>query len=191
MSQPSIQFSYKAQVDDAMEEENVSLPHQQSFSSLKTDSDYIYQVHSPCFHLPPFHPKKSALSASNFANRSNLTLFDSRRPKIDPGNLTLVKSNPDLSVGAEISLSKSKKLSNLNLPDENSLYFQRRKKLSADKLDLGDIKNPLLESAQTSKATKTVVEPESEGVKISQRSTSDDSASDVSENPTELPEGNN
>lgn len=37
-------FSYKAQVDDHMEDDTVSLPHQQSFSSLKTDSDYIYQV---------------------------------------------------------------------------------------------------------------------------------------------------
>lgn len=27
-----------------MEDDNVSLPHQQSFSSVKTDSDYIYQV---------------------------------------------------------------------------------------------------------------------------------------------------
>ncbi|XP_012272884.1 transmembrane protein adipocyte-associated 1 homolog isoform X2 [Orussus abietinus] len=46
VSQPSIMFSYKAQVDDAMDEDTVSLPHQQSFSSLKTDSDYIYQNHS-------------------------------------------------------------------------------------------------------------------------------------------------
>jgi len=38
-------FSYKAQV-------TVSLPHQQSFSSLKTDSDYIYQVHTPSIHIP-------------------------------------------------------------------------------------------------------------------------------------------
>lgn len=45
-------FSYKAQVDDAMDEDTVSLPHQQSFSSLKTDSDYIYQVHTPSFHVP-------------------------------------------------------------------------------------------------------------------------------------------
>ncbi|XP_012258762.2 transmembrane protein adipocyte-associated 1 homolog isoform X3 [Athalia rosae] len=43
VSQPSIMFSYKAQVDDAMDEDTVSLPHQQSFSSLRTDSDYIYQ----------------------------------------------------------------------------------------------------------------------------------------------------
>ncbi|EEB10470.1 Integral membrane protein GPR175, putative [Pediculus humanus corporis] len=43
ITQPTIMFSYKAQVDDAMEEDNVSLPHQQSFSSLKTDSDCIYQ----------------------------------------------------------------------------------------------------------------------------------------------------
>ncbi|XP_023245857.1 transmembrane protein adipocyte-associated 1 homolog isoform X2 [Copidosoma floridanum] len=46
VSQPSIMFSYKAQVDDTMDEDTVSLPHQQSFSSLKTDSDYIYQSHS-------------------------------------------------------------------------------------------------------------------------------------------------
>lgn len=44
VSQPSIMFSYKAQMDETMEDDQVSLPHQQSFSSLKTDSDYIYQV---------------------------------------------------------------------------------------------------------------------------------------------------
>ncbi|XP_046746401.1 uncharacterized protein LOC124411347 isoform X2 [Diprion similis] len=44
VSQPTLMFSYKAQVDDTMDEDTVSLPHQQSFSSLKTDSDYIYQV---------------------------------------------------------------------------------------------------------------------------------------------------
>lgn len=43
VSQPSILFSYKAQVDEAIEEDTVSLPHQLSCSSLKTDSDYIYQ----------------------------------------------------------------------------------------------------------------------------------------------------
>ncbi|XP_046387651.1 transmembrane protein adipocyte-associated 1-like [Ischnura elegans] len=51
ISQPSILFSYKAQVDDTMEgegegEDTVSLPHHHSFSSLKTDSDYIYQNNS-------------------------------------------------------------------------------------------------------------------------------------------------
>ncbi|KAG8232896.1 hypothetical protein J437_LFUL013434 [Ladona fulva] len=51
VSQPSILFSYKAQVDDTMEgegegEDTVSLPHHHSFSSLKTDSDYIYQNNS-------------------------------------------------------------------------------------------------------------------------------------------------
>ncbi|XP_053997241.1 transmembrane protein adipocyte-associated 1 homolog isoform X1 [Hylaeus anthracinus] len=52
VSQPSIMFSYKAQVDDAMDEDTVSLPHQQSFSSLKTDSDYIYQVHTASIYMP-------------------------------------------------------------------------------------------------------------------------------------------
>ncbi|XP_035230791.1 transmembrane protein adipocyte-associated 1 homolog isoform X2 [Stegodyphus dumicola] len=46
VSQPSIMFSYKAQVDDVVEDDNVSLPHQLSCSSLKTDSDYIYQNNS-------------------------------------------------------------------------------------------------------------------------------------------------
>ncbi|KAG5332866.1 TPRA1 protein, partial [Acromyrmex heyeri] len=62
VSQPSIMFSYKAQVDDAMDEDTVSLPHQQSFSSLKTDSDYIYQVHTPSIHIPLYdsHASKSS-----------------------------------------------------------------------------------------------------------------------------------
>jgi len=44
VSQSSIMFSYKAQNDDRVEDDTVSLPHQPSFSSLKTDSDYIYQT---------------------------------------------------------------------------------------------------------------------------------------------------
>ncbi|CAH0391091.1 unnamed protein product [Bemisia tabaci] len=43
IAQSSIMFSYKAQIEDNMDDDTVSLPHQQSFSSLKTDSDYIYQ----------------------------------------------------------------------------------------------------------------------------------------------------
>lgn len=43
ISQPSILFSYKAQTDDPVEDDDVSLPHQLSCSSLKTDSDYIFQ----------------------------------------------------------------------------------------------------------------------------------------------------
>lgn len=46
ITQPSIMFSYKAQVDEVVEEDTVSLPHQLSCSSLKTDSDYIYQNNS-------------------------------------------------------------------------------------------------------------------------------------------------
>lgn len=45
VAQPVLLFSYKSQVDDSAEEESViSLPHQHSFSSLKADSDYIYQA---------------------------------------------------------------------------------------------------------------------------------------------------
>lgn len=44
VAQPILLFSYKSQVDDMNEEENMSLPHQHSFSSFKADSDYIYQA---------------------------------------------------------------------------------------------------------------------------------------------------
>ncbi|XP_018394501.1 PREDICTED: transmembrane protein adipocyte-associated 1 homolog [Cyphomyrmex costatus] len=73
VSQPSIMFSYKAQVDDAMDEDTVSLPHQQSFSSLKTDSDYIYQVHTPSIHIPLYDSRASKSSrptASLYSLRS-------------------------------------------------------------------------------------------------------------------------
>jgi hypothetical protein len=46
VSQPSIMFSYKTQVDDVQEDESSSLPHQLSCSSMKTDSDFIYQNNS-------------------------------------------------------------------------------------------------------------------------------------------------
>jgi len=66
-------FSYKAQVDDVVEDDNVSLPHQLSCSSLKTDSDYIYQVlhfHSALkeegiFHLCTFNLENETVSISN------------------------------------------------------------------------------------------------------------------------------
>lgn len=66
VTQPILQFSYKPQVDDTLEDDNVSLPHQQSFSSLKTDSDYIYQnpnaYDSTQFHIgaTPVNPLYTA-----------------------------------------------------------------------------------------------------------------------------------
>lgn len=78
VSQPSLMFSYKAQVDDAMEEDTVSLPHQQSFSSLKTDSDYIYQVHVPSFHMP-FHESQITKNSPKVKQTSSLYSLTSRR----------------------------------------------------------------------------------------------------------------
>ncbi|KMQ97577.1 integral membrane protein gpr175 [Lasius niger] len=72
VSQPSIMFSYKAQVDDAMDEDTVSLPHQQSFSSLKTDSDYIYQVHTPSIHIP-LYDSQALKSSKQGASLYSLT----------------------------------------------------------------------------------------------------------------------
>ncbi|XP_018308829.1 transmembrane protein adipocyte-associated 1 homolog [Mycetomoellerius zeteki] len=87
VSQPSIMFSYKAQVDDAMDEDTVSLPHQQSFSSLKTDSDYIYQVHTPSIHIPLYdsyaskssRPRASlySLTSAKDPKHNDLSTFDS------------------------------------------------------------------------------------------------------------------
>lgn len=71
-------FSYKAQVDDAMDEDTVSLPHQQSFSSLKTDSDYIYQVHTPSIHIPLYDSQ--ALKSSK-QGTSLYSLTSAKDPK--------------------------------------------------------------------------------------------------------------
>lgn len=63
-------FSYKAQNDDRVEEDTVSLPHQPSFSSLKTDSDYIYQVNLKRMIIL----LTSALNKFNNSLRSTLSL---------------------------------------------------------------------------------------------------------------------
>ncbi|XP_063385714.1 transmembrane protein adipocyte-associated 1 homolog [Cydia fagiglandana] len=69
VSQPSIMFSYKAQMDEPLDDDQVSLPHQQSFSSLKTDSDYIYQQSNSVYDSTLFEaggatPMNPAYSAS-------------------------------------------------------------------------------------------------------------------------------
>lgn len=71
-------FSYKAQVDDAMDEDTVSLPHQQSFSSLKTDSDYIYQVHTPSIHMPLYDPQASSTAMHRTSLYSLTSAKDSK-----------------------------------------------------------------------------------------------------------------
>lgn len=80
-------FSYKAQVDDAMDEDTVSLPHQQSFSSLKTDSDYIYQVHTPSIYIPLYDAQApiskprastSSLTPTKRLKTSNVEIHDSQ-----------------------------------------------------------------------------------------------------------------
>ncbi|XP_011504848.1 PREDICTED: transmembrane protein adipocyte-associated 1 homolog [Ceratosolen solmsi marchali] len=106
VSQPSIMFSYKAQVDDAMDEDTVSLPHQQSFSSLKTDSDYIYQVHTPCFHAPLFHfqclmkpnPKSAAARLAGSSSHATLLYpeYCAQRRIHPTSRLGIQTSAPDL-----------------------------------------------------------------------------------------------
>ncbi|KAK0163655.1 hypothetical protein PV327_007316 [Microctonus hyperodae] len=83
VSQPSIMFSYKAQVDDTMEEDTVSLPHQQSFSSLKTDNDYIYQVHTPSIHMPLYESLTVKPSVSK--QKTSLHSLSSKKDPNTPG----------------------------------------------------------------------------------------------------------
>ncbi|XP_012272881.1 transmembrane protein adipocyte-associated 1 homolog isoform X1 [Orussus abietinus] len=112
VSQPSIMFSYKAQVDDAMDEDTVSLPHQQSFSSLKTDSDYIYQVHTPSIHMPLY----DSTSSKSSAHKQKASLY-SLAPKQDPksgsssqsgSHVTLYGTSPGIkNLGRHHSIQKS------------------------------------------------------------------------------------
>lgn len=92
VSQPSIMFSYKAQVDDAMDEDTVSLPHQQSFSSLKTDSDYIYQVHTPSIHMP-LYDSPAALYRSTSGIKSFSRRLSTEKSTSDLKNYPLTKSD--------------------------------------------------------------------------------------------------
>ncbi|KAI4488774.1 hypothetical protein M0802_011284 [Mischocyttarus mexicanus] len=96
VSQPSIMFSYKAQVDDAMDEDTVSLPHQQSFSSLRTDSDYIYQVHTPSIHMPLYDPQAS--NASTAMHRTSLYSLTSAKDS---------KYNTTNSYDSQVALNRS------------------------------------------------------------------------------------
>ncbi|XP_014482548.1 PREDICTED: uncharacterized protein LOC106748490 isoform X1 [Dinoponera quadriceps] len=110
VSQPSIMFSYKAQVDDAMDEDTVSLPHQQSFSSLKTDSDYIYQVHTPSIHMPLYDSQAS----KSFISKQRASLYSltsAKEPKSSDADnnsqVTLYRSTSGVrSLGRRLSAEK-------------------------------------------------------------------------------------
>lgn len=104
-------FSYKAQVDDAMDEDTVSLPHQQSFSSLKTDSDYIYQVHTPSIHMPLYDSQasKSFISKQRASLYSLTSTKDPKSSDANPYNsqVTLYRSTSGIrSLGRRLSAEK-------------------------------------------------------------------------------------
>ncbi|KAL2725160.1 transmembrane protein adipocyte-associated 1 isoform X1 [Vespula squamosa] len=109
VSQPSIMFSYKAQVDDAMDEDTVSLPHQQSFSSLKTDSDYIYQVHTPSIHMPLYDPQASSTAMHRTSLYSLTSAKDSNYNTTNPydSQVTLHKSSGIKNFARRFSAEKS------------------------------------------------------------------------------------
>ncbi|KAF7407278.1 hypothetical protein HZH66_001815 [Vespula vulgaris] len=109
VSQPSIMFSYKAQVDDAMDEDTVSLPHQQSFSSLKTDSDYIYQVHTPSIHMPLYDPQASSTAMHRTSLYSLTSAKDSKYNTTNPydSQVTLHKSSGIKNFARRFSAEKS------------------------------------------------------------------------------------
>ncbi|XP_014603123.1 PREDICTED: uncharacterized protein LOC106786359 isoform X1 [Polistes canadensis] len=132
VSQPSIMFSYKAQVDDAMDEDTVSLPHQQSFSSLKTDSDYIYQVHTPSIHMPLYDPQAS--NASTAMHRTSLYSLTSAKDS---------KYNTTNSYDSQVALNRSPGIKN----------FARR--FSAEKLINDFAHYPLTKSDSVSDIQKS------------------------------------
>ena len=136
VSQPSIMFSYKAQVDDAMDEDTVSLPHQQSFSSLKTDSDYIYQVHTPSIHMPLYGSQvlKSSSSKHETSLHSLASTKDSRSGsgRIYDSPAALYRSTSGIKSFSR-RLSTEKSTSDLkNYPLTKSDNFIDSKKSSLD-----------------------------------------------------------
>ena len=128
-----------------MEEDTVSLPHQQSFSSLKTDSDYIYQVHTPCFHAPLFHsqclPNHPSPKSINPGSSSHATLLNQQqyhhhphhhhhhRQQFNPrARLNARTSAPDLrmtssSSSVEPSNAETASVSNLLLSPSTASKF--------------------------------------------------------------------
>ncbi|XP_012221364.1 uncharacterized protein [Linepithema humile] len=154
VSQPSIMFSYKAQVDDAMDEDTVSLPHQQSFSSLKTDSDYIYQVHTPSVHIPLYDSQASktsklnprpgaySLSPSKYP-KSDSSVFASPRLYHSTSGIRSTDKNPSIEKGtselAKYPLMKSDAASVIqkSVPDLRSSLYPNRKDDSVAQVEYG------------------------------------------------------
>lgn len=137
-------FSYKAQVDDAMDEDTVSLPHQQSFSSLKTDSDYIYQVHTPSVHIPLYDSQASkpsklspqtgaySLSPTKYP-KSDSSVFASPRLYHSASGIRSIDKNPSIEKGTseltKYSLIKSgaASVTQKSVPDLRSSPYSNQK----------------------------------------------------------------
>lgn len=149
-------FSYKAQVDDAMDEDTVSLPHQQSFSSLKTDSDYIYQVHTPSVHIPLYdsqaskssklnpRPEAYSLSPSKYP-KSDSNVFASPRLYHSTSGIRSIDKNPSIEKGTseltKYPLMKSDAASVIqkSVPDlRSSLHPNQKNEDSVTQIDYGD-----------------------------------------------------
>jgi len=147
-------FSYKAQVDDAMDEDTVSLPHQQSFSSLKTDSDYIYQVHTPSVHIPLYdsHASKSSklspqpgaysLSPTKYP-KSDSSVLASPRLYHSTSGIRSIDRNPNIERGTseltKYPLMKSGTASVIqkSVPDLRSSLYPNRNDDSVAQVEYG------------------------------------------------------
>jgi len=147
-------FSYKAQVDDAMDEDTVSLPHQQSFSSLKTDSDYIYQVHTPSVHIPLYDSQASkppklnprpgaySLSPSKYP-KSDSSVLASPRLYHSASGIRSIDRNPSIEKGtselAKHPLMKSSvaSVTQKSVPDLRSNLYPNQKDDSVARVEYG------------------------------------------------------
>ena len=75
-TQSVIMFSYKHQVDDGDEAayqshgETNQLPHQLSFSSLRTDSDFVYQSNTGLYESTQFTASASTFSPDSITQHS-------------------------------------------------------------------------------------------------------------------------
>lgn len=85
VTQPSIMFSYKNQADDTIDEDSISIPHHQSFSSLKTDTEFLY--HGPVYSGAHFVPTNalpvSSLYAASLQSPDSITGYSLDSQPID------------------------------------------------------------------------------------------------------------
>lgn len=120
-----------------MDEDTVSLPHQQSFSSLKTDSDYIYQVHTPSIHMPLYDP--IPLKDPCTAKQRSSLYYLARRQVLSTDWSTRSSSQVDLTAG-----SSSKAFDEGKKGSERGHDLDKKNLMRSRKLEYSPLSTPNL-----------------------------------------------